>query len=316
MAAIDRIVFMGTPDFAVPSLQALLDKGENVVCVITQPDRPKGRGRKLVMPPVKELALEASIPVLQPESIRDENFAQTLQSYEPDIIALTAYGNILPANIINLPPLGTINVHGSLLPRYRGAAPIQWALLNGEKETGVTIMQMDEGVDTGDILLQEKLAIGPDDTAGSLSVRLAGLGGEALGRAIDLLRTGKLHPRKQDDSLACSAPLLRKEDGLVNWSDPAEKISCQIRGLDPWPTTYTTLDGKRLRLFTSEAADRTLCSGSEPGTVCAADRSGLLVATGDGCLLIKEIQAEGSKRMGVDAYLSGRSIQPGTILGS
>jgi len=318
MVAINRIVFMGTPAFAVPSLKALLDRGENVVCVVTQPDRPKGRGRKIMMPPVKELALKASIPVLQPESIRGGEFLAELRQYNPDIIGLTAYGNILPENIINLPPLGTINVHGSLLPKYRGAAPIQWALINGETETGITIMQMDKGVDTGDILLQEKLPIGPEDTAGSLSGKLAELGGKALGAALDLLRLDKLNPTQQDNNLASLAPLLNKEDGLVNWLHSAVQISCQIRGLDPWPTTYTTLSGKRLRLFSPEVADKSLCLGcsiSEPGIICTANRDGLLITTGDGCLLIKEIQAEGSRRMSVEAFLSGHTIQSGTLLG-
>ena len=309
---------MGTPAFAVPSLKALLDRGENVVCVVTQPDRPKGRGRKIMMPPVKELALKASIPVLQPESIRGDEFLAELRQYHPDIIGLTAYGNILPENIINLPPLGTINVHGSLLPKYRGAAPIQWALINGETETGITIMQMDKGMDTGDILLQEKLPIGPEDTAGSLSGKLAELGGKALGAALDLLRLDKLNPTQQDNNLASLAPLLNKEDGLVNWLHSAVQISCQIRGLDPWPTTYTTLSGKRLRLFSPEVADKSLCLGcsiSEPGIICTANRDGLLITTGDGCLLIKEIQAEGSRRMSVEAFLSGHTIQSGTLLG-
>jgi len=309
---------MGTPAFAVPSLKALLDRGENVVCVVTQPDRPKGRGRKIMMPPVKELALKASIPVLQPESIRGDEFLAELRQYHPDIIGLTAYGNILPENIINLPPLGTINVHGSLLPKYRGAAPIQWALINGETETGITIMQMDKGVDTGDILLQEKLPIGPEDTAGSLSGKLAELGGKALGAALDLLRLDRLNPTLQNNNLASLAPLLNKEDGLVNWLHSAVQISCQIRGLDPWPTTYTTLSGKRLRLFSPEVADKSLCLGcsiSEPGIICTANRDGLLITTGDGCLLIKEIQAEGSRRMSVDAFLSGHTIQSGTLLG-
>ncbi len=309
---------MGTPAFAVPSLKALLDRGENVVCVVTQPDRPKGRGRKIMMPPVKELALKASIPVLQPESIRGDEFLAELRQYHPDIIGLTAYGNILPENIINLPPLGTINVHGSLLPKYRGAAPIQWALINGETETGITIMQMDKGVDTGDILLQEKLPIGPEDTAGSLSGKLAELGGKALGAALDLLRLDRLNPTQQDNNLASLAPLLNKEDGLVNWLHSAVQISCQIRGLDPWPTTYTTLSGKRLRLFSPEVADKSLCLGcsiSEPGIICTANRDGLLITTGDGCLLIKEIQAEGSRRMSVEAFLSGHTIQSGTLLG-
>jgi methionyl-tRNA formyltransferase len=318
MVAINRIVFMGTPEFAVPSLRVLLDRGENVVCVVTQPDRPKGRGRKMMQPPVKKLAFQAAIPVLQPESVKEDDFLAELHIYNPDIIALTAYGKILPASIINLPTLGTINVHGSLLPKYRGAAPIQWALVNGETETGVTIMQMDKGMDTGDILLQETLPINREDTAGSLAVKMAELGGETLGKALDLLRAEKLKPVKQDDDQASFAPLLKKEDGLVDWSHSAAMISNRIRGLDPWPTAYTMLANKRLRLFSPELVDKTLClcqdSISVPGTICRADRNGLLITTGNDCLLIKEIQVEGSKRMSVDAYLSGRSIESGTLL--
>ena len=308
---------MGTPEFALPSLKVLLDKGENVVCVITQPDRGKGRGRKVLPSPVKELALQAGIPVLQPERVKGDDFHAELRQIEPDIIVLTAYGKILPGRIINLPPLGTINVHGSLLPKYRGAAPIQWALINGEEETGITIMQMDEGVDTGDILLQEKLPIAPDDTAGTLSVKLAELGARALGRTLDLLRRDKLKPAKQDEKLASLAPLLKKEDGLVDWTLSAARISCLLRGLDPWPATYTTLSGKRLRLFSPEVVSKDTCQDifSEPGTVCRADRNGLLVTTGQGCVLIKEIQPEGARRMVVHAFISGKPIQSGTVLG-
>jgi methionyl-tRNA formyltransferase len=317
MVAINRIVFMGTPEFALPSLKVLIDKGENVVCVVTQPDRAKGRGRRVLPPPVKELALQASLPVLQPEHIKNDDFHAVMREFKPDIIVLTAYGKILPGNIINLPPLGTINVHGSLLPRYRGAAPIQWALINAETETGVTIMQMDEGIDTGDILMQEKIPISAGDTAGTLSVKLAELGGAALGKALDLLRQDKLKPLKQDEKQASLAPLLKKEDGLVDWSQSAARISALIQGLDPWPTTYTTLSGKRLRLFSPEVVDNSFCQNNfpGPGIVCKADRNGLLVTTGNGCLLIKEIQPEGSRRMGFDAFISGKPIQPGTLLG-
>jgi methionyl-tRNA formyltransferase len=308
---------MGTPEFAVPSLKALLENDENVVCVVTQPDRPKGRGRLLSSPPVKKLAQAAAIPVLQPENIRSNAFLSSLKKYEPDLIALTAYGKILPAELINLPPLGTINVHGSLLPKYRGAAPVQWAVINGETETGITIMQMDAGIDTGDILLQEKIFIAPTDTAGTMSVKLAELGGTALAKAIDLMRRDTLTPIKQDDSQASRAPLLAKKDGLVDWSMSAAQLSCLIRGLDPWPSAYTSLAGRRLRLFSPEVAN-TSCGHStsqKPGTVCAADRSGLLATTGNGNLLIKEIQAEGARRMGVDAFIKGNPIQPGTVLG-
>jgi methionyl-tRNA formyltransferase len=317
MGAINRIIFMGTPEFAVPSLRALLQNNESVVCVVTQPDRPKGRGRKVSPPPVKELAQAAAIPVLQPERIKDAAFLANLKKYEPDLIALTAYGKILPPELINLPPWGTINVHGSLLPKYRGAAPVQWAVINGEKETGITIMQMDEGIDTGDILLQEKLAIEPTDTTGTMSVKLAELGGSALARAISLLRRNQLTPAKQDDSQANLAPLLAKKDGLIDWSKSAVQLSCLIRGLDPWPSAYTTLADKRLRLFSPEVVE-TLSPQStyqEPGTISSADRNGLLVTTGKGGLLVKEIQAEGARRMSLDAFIKGNPIQPGTLLG-
>jgi methionyl-tRNA formyltransferase len=317
MAAVNRIIFMGTPEFAVPSLKALLENGENIVCVVTQPDRPKGRGRKVSPPPVKKLAQAAAIPVLQPERIKGDDFLSSLKKYKPDLIALTAYGKILSADLINLPPLGTINVHGSLLPKYRGAAPVQWAVINGEQETGITIMQMDAGIDTGDILLQEKISIEPTDTAGTMSVKLAELGGAALVKAIALLRSDKLSPVKQDDSQASLAPLLAKKDGLVDWSKSAAQLSCLIRGLDPWPTAYTTLAGKRLRLFSPEVVGTSCCHSTfkEPGTVCSTDRNGLLALTGNGSLLIREIQAEGARRMNVDAFIMGNPVQPGTLLG-
>jgi methionyl-tRNA formyltransferase len=317
MAAINRIVFMGTPEFALPSLQALLTKDENVVCVVTQPDRPRGRGRKIQPPPVKILADRQALPVLQPESIKAEEFIAHLKQFEPDVIVVTAFGKILPPAIINLPPLGTINVHGSLLPKYRGAAPIQWAIINGETETGVTIMQMDEGIDTGDILLQEKLPIEKTDTAGSMSEKLAALGGKTLARALDLLRRNKLQPARQDNSKASLAPILKKQDGLIHWSQSAEHLSCLIRGLDPWPAAYTTLAGRRLKLYSPEIAENKNCpdSKAKPGAVCRADRAGLLVATGKGCLLITEIQAEAAKRMAAAAYISGNPVQAGTVLG-
>lgn len=317
MVAINRIAFMGTPEFALPSLKALLDSGENVVCVVTQPDRPRGRGRKVMAPPVKELALAASLPVLQPERIRGEEFHGILRDFKPDIIVLVAFGKILPASIITLPPLGTINVHGSLLPRYRGAAPIQWALVNGEEETGVTVMQMDEGIDTGDILLQESIAIMPQDTAGTLSAKLAELGGKTLVRALDLLRSDSIQPLQQDDARASYAPILQKEDGVVDWSQPAKRISGLIRGLDPWPATVTTLAGRRLRLFSPQVEENSSCCSTfpEPGTICRADRNGLLVTTGNGCLLIREVQPEGARRMEVAAFISGRLVEPGTLLG-
>ena len=304
-----RIIFMGTPEFAVPSLKALLDHGEQVVAVVCQPDKPKGRGRKLSPPPVKELALAAGIPVLQPTRVRTAEFLEELRGYHPDLMVVTAYGRILPGPLLNLPPLGTINVHGSLLPRYRGAAPVQWAVLNGDTETGITIMQMDEGMDTGDILLPGRLAIAPDDTAGSLAVKMAELGGRLLINALERLKAGNLPPQKQEESLATPAPPLSKELSEIDWHRPAREISCQIRGLDPWPMAHTTLEGKWLRFFAPLVSVGPVREAS--GTLCRADKTGLVVATGENYLRLGEVQLEGGKRMSADAFLRGRPLAPG-----
>jgi len=304
-----RIIFMGTPEFAVPSLQALLDHGEEVVAVVCQPDKPKGRGRKLSPPPVKELALAADLPVLQPTKVRTREFLEELRSYQPDLMVVTAYGRILTGPVLSLPRLGTINVHGSLLPRYRGAAPVQWAVLNGDPKTGITIMQMDEGMDTGDILLPGSLAIAPDDTAGTLAVKMAQLGGRLLIEALERLKAGNLPPQKQDDSLATPAPPLGKELSAIDWRRSAQEISCQIRGLDPWPMAHTTLEGKWLRFFAPQVTPGPVREAS--GTLCRANKSGLVVATGEGYLRLGEVQLEGSKRMSADAFLRGRPLEAG-----
>lgn len=304
-----RLIFMGTPDFAVPSLEALLNHGEEVAAVVCQPDRPRGRGRKVSPPPVKVLAEKHNLPVLQPTKIRTEEFLERIKSYKPDLIVVAAYGRILPGPLLSLPPLGTINVHGSLLPKYRGAAPIQWAILNGDRETGITIMQMDEGMDTGDILLPGKLTIAADDTAGSLAGKMADLGGRLLVEALEKLKAGTLHPRKQDDSRATLAPPLVKEQGIIDWRDSAWKISCQIRGLDPWPLAFTTLNGSWLRFFRPTVIEGPVAE--PPGTLLSADKHGLLIATGENCLQVKEIQREGGKRLSVDAFLRGHPLQPG-----
>ncbi|MCW5212534.1 methionyl-tRNA formyltransferase, partial [Desulfobulbus sp. TB] len=244
-----RIIFMGTPDFAVPSLHALLDCPEQIVGVVCQPDRKQGRGKKLCPPPVKVLAEQAGIPILQPTCICDDAFLNTMSALEPDLIVVTAYGRILQSRLLNLPRFGTINVHGSLLPKYRGAAPIQWAVINGETETGVTIMQMDEGVDTGDILLPLKMPITEEDTSGTLFNKLAGLGGQALFEAISRIKRGDLPPTPQDHALSCPAPMLNKEMGQLDWSKSAQELHCLIRGLDPWPSAYSFIDKRRFRFF-------------------------------------------------------------------
>lgn len=304
-----RILFMGTPDFAVPPLQALINGPDEVVAVICQPDRQRGRGKKLSPPPVKVVAEQAGIQVLQPTKIKTDEFYDQLKSLDPDLMVVAAYGRILPGRLLRLPPMGTINVHGSLLPKYRGAAPIQWAVIKGETETGITIMQMDEGMDTGDMLLPVSEPIGEDDTAGELFQRLADLGGKHLTQAVALLKEGKLKPVKQDDALATTAPMLKKEQGLLDWSKPAEELHCLIRGFDPWPSAYGFLEGKRFRFFHPKVVLKGAVE--QPGTVARADHQGLLVATGRDYLLIREIQPEGKKRMRVADCLNGTPIAAG-----
>ena len=298
-----RIIFMGTPDFAVHPLKALIDGPDEVITVICQPDKKSGRGRKLTSPPSKILATEHTIPVLQPVSIRTDSFLDQIKALKPDLIVVAAYGKILPGPLLHLPPLGTINVHGSLLPKYRGAAPIQWAVINGEKETGVTIMQMDEGMDTGDILLPASIPIGDDDTAGSVFNKLADLGGKTLVEAIQLLKEDKLSPLKQDDSQVSLAPLLSKEMGHLDWKKDARELHCLIRGLDPWPSAYGFFQDKRFRFFKPQVIEGEVTE--EPGTLCRADKNGLMIATGKNYLLIREIQPEGKKRMDVQSCLCG-----------
>ncbi|MBC8209074.1 MAG: methionyl-tRNA formyltransferase [Desulfobulbaceae bacterium] len=304
-----RIIFMGTPDFAVPALQALIDGPDEIVAVVSQPDRPKGRGKKLQPTPIKITAETAGIPVLQPNKIRTPEFLAELRAFQPDLIVVAAYGRILPKSILELPPLGCINIHGSLLPSHRGAAPIQWAVIRGDANAGVTIMQMDEGMDTGDMLLQVAIPVSPDETAGGLFAKLSELGGKALLTALDRLRSDDLPPIAQDHSLASEAPPLNKEDGCINWNKPAKELHCLIRGLDPWPTAYTFLDNKRFRLFAPQIVHHD--SDNLPGTLLAADRQGLLIACGRDALLIRELQPEGKRRMTAQAFLCGQPLQPG-----
>jgi methionyl-tRNA formyltransferase len=303
-----RIIFMGTPQFAVPTLKALLASGEEVVAVVTQPDRPSGRGRKVVAPPVKELALAAGLPVLQPARIRGEDFLARIDEFSPDLLVVTAYGRILPGPLLSLPPLGTINVHASLLPSYRGAAPVQWAIIRGETETGITIMQMDEGLDTGDILLTGSIPIAPEDTAGTLAPKLAELGGRLLVHSLELLHQDRLVRQPQNNSLATLAPPLNKDQGRIDWRQPAAEIANLIRGLDPWPTAYTMLAGKRLRLFAPAVIEG---RPAEPGTLCRADAQGLLIAAGRDYLRVSEVQLEGARRMPVQSFLQGRPLETG-----
>jgi methionyl-tRNA formyltransferase len=307
-----RIVFMGTPEFAVPSLEALLKSDDRVVGIVTQPDRPRGRGQRLSPSPVKVIAQRQNIPLLQPTKMKDPSFMAELSGWKPDVIAVAAFGRILPPTILSLPSRGCINVHGSLLPKYRGAGPIQWALINGETETGITTMLMDEGMDTGAMLLQATMAIGPDDTAGSLSSRLADLGGRLLVKTLAQLKAGTLTPRPQDHGQATLAPLLKKEDGAVNWTMSATSIANRIRGLTPWPGAYTFLKTDRWTIARSVALDE--ATTLAPGQIIALTKDAIHVATGKGVLAIRELQPANGRRMPVAQYLAGHPLQTGMQL--
>ncbi len=309
-----RVVFMGTSDFAVCSLQALLDAKVPVIGVYTQPDRPKGRGRKLNAPPVKQLALELGIPVCQPNRLRDAQAVQSVRDLHPDLIVVTSYGQILPQAVLDIPPLGCINVHASLLPRYRGASPVNRALMDGEQVTGVTTMLMDAGLDTGAMLLSGELKIDFEETAGQLEERLAQLGGEVLIETIHRLRRGELDPKPQDDALSSYAPLLKKEDGLIDWSFPAMTLHNRVRGLDPWPGAFTRLRDVPLKIYRTLPVTLETEPEGVPGQVLSADSSGLCILCGEGALLVREAQLPGRNRLKIGDFLRGARIAPGEIL--
>ncbi len=304
-----KIVFMGTPDFAVPCLQALLDHPYEVVGVFTQPDKPKGRGYQLTPPPVKELAVSKGIPVSQPTTLRDGTALEQLKIWKPDLIVVVAYGKFLPKEILELPRLGCINVHASLLPKYRGAGPIQWAILNGETVTGVTTMYMAEGMDTGDMLERASLEIGPDETADELHDRLSVLGAKLLLSTVDKAEKGTLQPEKQDDSLASYAPMLTKDLSHIDFSQPAQKIHNQIRGLSSWPAAYTSYQGKRLKVYKSRLRD----GSGEPGLLMDPKR--MIVACGEGAIELVEVQYEGSRKMSGEEFLRGKKPAEKEFLG-
>ncbi|MCC2640941.1 MAG: fmt [Nitrospira sp.] len=303
---------MGTPDFAVPSLEALLKSDDQVVGVVTQPDRPKGRGQEVIPSPVKLLCQREGIPLLQPLKMKDPAFLEALRQWKPDVITVTAFGRILPPAILTLPPRGCINVHGSLLPKYRGAGPIQWAVIRGERETGITTMLMDEGMDTGDMLLQEKVAIHPDDTADALAVRLADVGGRLLIETLRRLKAGTLTPQPQDHAQATMAPLLTKEDGLIDWTLTAMEIGHRVRGLSPWPGAYTQVNGERWVIWRVAVEEES--QKAAPGTVAKVTKDRIDVATGGGTIQLIEIQPSNSRRMTVAQYLAGHRLTEGTNL--
>ncbi len=306
-----NVVFMGTPDFAVPSLKAVNEYGCEVSLVVTQPDKPKGRGRKLTPPPVKVAALEAGFPVIQPESVKTEEFYHQISEIVPDLMVVVAFGHVLPKKILEIPTYGAINVHASLLPKYRGPAPIQWAIINGESETGVTTMLMDKGLDTGEILLTIKTPICPDDTSEILHDRLAADGAEVLKKTLHDMENQSIRPVSQQHALATYAPILSKKDGRIDWSLSAGKIEQFIRGMTPWPGAYTFYGEKRLKIFKAEIKPMNFTE--EPGMVIEGFSNELRVATGDGVLLITEIQGSSGKRLNITDFLRGSQIPVGTV---
>lgn len=302
-----RCVFLGTPAFAVPTLEALVSAGHEVVTVVTQPDRPRGRGQQLTFSPVKEAALRHGLPVYQPERIRRPEGVAALAALAPDVMVVVGYGQIIPQSIIDIPPHGIINVHGSLLPKYRGAGPVQWAIANGETRTGVTTMRIDAGLDTGDMLLKAGIEIGPDETAMELGARLAAMGAELL--VATLAQVASIVPQKQDAAEATYAPLLKKEDGLIDWRQPARVIHNRARGFQPWPGAYTRFRGQQLHIWKSRVA------AGQPGEPGRLISHPLRVVCGEGALELIEVQLEGRKRVAADAFVNGQRIVAGDILG-
>jgi methionyl-tRNA formyltransferase len=309
-----RLIFMGTPQFAVPTLEALIQKGHKILAVVTQPDRPKGRGRKRVPSPVKELAITHQIEVLQPQKVSDDHFCDQIRKMEPDMAIVVAFGQILKKNLLTIPGWGVINIHASLLPKYRGAAPIQWAILNSESKTGLTVMRMDEGLDTGPILFQKEVPILEDETAGELHDRLSELAGQVIIEALSHMTKTQVKEIPQDDSLASYASKIERRDSLVDWKQPATRISCLIRALDPRPGAYTLLEGKQIKLFSSTVVDGGGLDGV-PGRVVRHTKDAIHVDTGQGMIGIREIQYPGKKRLSIPDFLRGFPLPEGTIFG-
>lgn len=305
-----KTIFMGTPDFAVPCLEVLQAKTE-VLAVITQPDRPKGRGHNLQASPVKQKALEYNLPVLQPEKIKTEEFTAELEKLQPDLIVVVAFGQILSQRILDIPPLGCVNVHASLLPRYRGAAPIHWSIINGEKETGVTTMLMDAGLDTGDMLLKDKVTITEEMTTEELHDQLMAMGGKLLAETIDGLANGTITPEKQDDSISNYAGMLNKETGHIDWSKSAVEIHNLIRGLNSWPVAWSMKDGKNYKFWRTKVENSN--SDKAPGIVVELRKNSFCVATGEGLLEVLEIQPPSKKRMSAGDLLRGHGVAVGDI---
>jgi len=313
-----RMIFMGTPQFAIPTLKALVDAGEDILAVVSQPDRPAGRGQKVVLPPIKQYALSKGLTVHQPLKMKDPAFLRYFEGLKPDLAVVVAFGRILPPEVLKVPKLGCVNVHASLLPKYRGAAPIQWAVIQGETETGVTTMYMDEGMDTGPILLQERTTIEPTETAGQLADRLSIMGAQLLTQTLEVLRKGDLKPRPQDPALATYAPLLKKEHGKIRWELEAKQIYNFIRGTDPWPGAYTFYKDQHWRIYKARVVDeRESALGGEPGQagrIMKVEKQEALVSTGRGILALLELQVPNSRRMTFQEYLAGHPVEEGVIL--
>ena len=307
-----KLIFMGTPDFAVPALTALAEHGNPISLVVTQPDRPKGRGRKPTPPPVKTAAEKLGLPVLQPDGVKTDVFYQTIIEHHPDLLIVVAFGHILPKRILEIPVFGAINVHASLLPKYRGPAPIQWAIINGEQETGVTTMLMDSGLDTGEILLSAKTPVQSDDTAGTLHDRLADQGGKLLRETIAALEAGSLTPTPQDHGAASYAPMLKKSDGRIDWSQPADNIERQVRGMNPWPLAHCFYENRRLNIYRVDVRPAT--QEAAPGTILPGFSGELRVAAGRDAVSILEIQAASGKRLNIRDFLSGNELPEGHVL--
>lgn len=310
-----KMIFMGTPEFAAGALRALIAAGHDIAAVVTQPDKAKGRSREPVPSPVKVCALEHNIPVLQPKRVKAPESVEELKTYRADIYIVAAYGQILSREILDLPKYGCLNIHASLLPKYRGAAPIQHVIIDGEERTGITIMQMDAGIDTGDMLYKKETVIGPEDTYETLHDRLMELGGEAVTEALTLLEQGKLIPEKQDDSQSCYAPLIGKSMGEIDFSKTAAEVDRLIRGMTPWPSAYTGIRGRQLKIWRAVPDTKRDVSGHVPGEILSVEKDSVTVATGKGVLRLLELQAEGKKRMTAHDFLLGVKLQPGEILG-
>ena len=308
-----NIIFMGTPDFAVGTLEALIEAGHQVNLVVTQPDKPKGRGHAMQFTPVKEVAVKHDIPVYQPVKIRAAESVAYLEKIEADVIVVVAFGQIIPKSILEMKKYGCINVHGSLLPKYRGAAPIQWAVIDGEKESGVTIMQMDEGLDTGDMLTKAVVLLDEKETGGSLFDKLSAEGAKLCVETLKLIEAGEVQPRKQGESPTAYAAMLTKHMGKIDWTKDAVSIERLVRGLNPWPSAYTILNGKTLKIWECEVLPMDASKG-ECGEILGVTKDSVIVQTGDGALAVRELQLEGKKRMDAGSFLRGFNVEPGTVL--